>query len=140
MSLSEKAAYLKGLADGMKLDESKDTDKLLKAVIDAIEEIAYTVDDIDADLDEFVEQLDAVDEDLSDVEELLFGDDKCGCCGEDFDDEDMEDYYEITCPTCGEVIGIDEEILEDGSIQCPNCGENLEFDIDCDCCDCDDCE
>ncbi len=40
MSMTEKVAYLKGLADGIGLDEKDSKDKLLKAMIDALDEIA----------------------------------------------------------------------------------------------------
>ena len=30
----------------------------------------------------------------------------------------------------GEIINIDEDMLEAGSIACPSCGEELEFDLD----------
>lgn len=145
MSMTEKVAYLKGLADGIGLDEKDNNGKLLKAIIDTLDEIAGTVDDIDEDLDVFAEQLDAVDEDLAEVESYVYGDDDCDCdcdcCDDDFGDE--EEYYDVECPGCGEVICIDEDILEEGSIECPNCGELLEFDIECDCdceCGCDDCD
>ena len=54
---------------------------------------------------------------------------------DDFGDEDEFDFgdetlYEVKCPTCGEVITIDEEMLDEGSTKCPNCGEELEFDMD----------
>ena len=60
---------------------------------------------------------------------------------EDEDDEDYEDVdddydfggetlYEVKCPTCGEEITIDEEMLDEGSTTCPNCGEELEFDME----------
>ena len=136
MSMAEKAAYLKGLADGMKLDESKDTEKLLKAIIDTIGELAATVDDIDDDLDVFAEQLDAVDEDLADAEEYLYEafDDYDGFDDEDYEDyddyEDEEGFYDVECPECGEVITVDDEILDEGKLECPKCGTLLEFDFD----------
>ena len=34
------------------------------------------------------------------------------------------------CPTCGEFVCFDEEILEEGSIKCPDCGELLEFSLE----------
>lgn len=142
MSMTEKVAYLKGLADGIKLDESKDTDKLLKAIINTLGEIAAEVDDLDDDLDVFAEQLDAVDEDLADLEAYIDGEDDyddCDCCcDDDFDDE--EEFYDVECPECGEVICIDDEILDEGKLECPNCGILLEFDCECDCDDCDCCE
>lgn len=133
MSMTEKVAYLKGLADGMELGEGKN-EKLLKAIIDTLEEMAYTVDDINADLDEIALQVDAVDEDLADLEEYVYED--------DYDYDSDEEFYDVQCPSCGEVICIDEEILEEGCITCPNCGELLEFEceFDCDCDECEDCE
>lgn len=133
MSMTEKVAYLKGLADGMGLGDGKN-EKLLKAIIDTLEEMAYTVDDINADLDEIAQQVDAVDEDLADLEEYVYDD--------EYDEDYDEEFYDVQCPSCGEVICIDEEILEEGDITCPNCGELLEFEceFDCDCDDCEDCE
>ena len=42
MSMTEKAAYLKGLAEGMELGDSKN-EKLIKAIIDVIDEMAVLV-------------------------------------------------------------------------------------------------
>ena len=129
MSMSERAAYLKGLADGIKLDESKDIEKLLKATIDTINELAMTIDEIDDDLTDVCDQVDAVDEDLADLEDYVYEDlnaDDFKIC------DDEEAFYEVECPNCGEVITIDEDILDEGSIECPNCGEELEFEDDFD--------
>ena len=81
------------------------------------------------------------EEDLDNIDEYLLDDEDDD---EDEDDEDYEDdfgdedefdfgdetLYEVKCPTCGEVITIDEEMLDEGSTKCPNCGEELEFDMD----------
>lgn len=131
MALTEKTAYLKGLADGMKLNAEKDnTDKMLLAIIDTLGEIAKTVDDMDCDLDEFTDQLDAVDEDLADLEGYVYDydDDCCGCEDDCCDCDD--DCLEVTCPSCGEEFSIDFDIYEEGHVSCPNCGEELEFDFD----------
>ena len=48
---------------------------------------------------------------------------------EDFEyDEDVT--YEVTCPTCGEVLQLDEETILGESTNCPKCNEFLEFDFD----------
>ena len=47
MTLSEKAAYLKGLMDGIKLDTEKDENRLLKAVVDLLQDMAPSVDDLE---------------------------------------------------------------------------------------------
>lgn len=44
--------------------------------------------------------------------------------------EEEDEFYEVECPSCHEVICVDEGILEEGSVECPNCGEKLEFEIE----------
>ena len=146
MTVSEKVAYLKGLAEGMKLNEENDADKLTLKILDVLSDIALDMEDIDDALAELAAQVDEIDEDLSTVEEIVYDDeDGCGCgCGDcdcDCDcgcgcGDDEEEFYEVTCPACNADFEVDEETLLEGAIACPNCGQNLEFDIeDCDCCD-----
>ena len=123
MNITERDAYLKGLAEGMELNTDKREGKLLAAVIDVLEDIALELEDIRDEQAELADGLDAVSDDLEDVEEAVFDD-------EDEDGEDDEECYATTCPTCGETIYFDETILEDGEVLCPNCGEKLEFDLD----------
>ncbi len=137
MTITEKVAYLKGLAEGLALDETKAEAKVIKAMLDVLDDIALSVSDLEDGMDLISEQLDAVDEDLDELEGFVYEDlDDC-CCDDCCDDE--EEFYDVECPSCGEVISVDREILEEGSINCPKCNELLEFEIDCDC-DCDDCE
>ena len=75
MILSEKAQYLKGLMDGLNIDSSEPTGRVLKAMQELLEEICTTVDTIDADVDDIVEFCETIDEDVSDIEEDLYGDD-----------------------------------------------------------------
>lgn len=131
MEITEKVAYLKGLAEGMELDSGKKEGKLLTAIIDVLEDIALELSDIEDAQEELGDGLDAVSDDLEDVEDLLYGDD------DDEDDEyelddlgEDEECYATTCPTCEEQIYFDESVLEDGQVICPNCGERLEFDLD----------
>lgn len=147
MTLTEKAAYIKGFTDGLKLDESKDETKVIKAIIDLLSDMAMTVEDIDDAVGELTDEVDEIDEALADVEDELYGDDDyddyddCDCCDDDCDCDDI--YYEVTCPTCGEVINLQEDVLLCGETSCPKCGEALEFDFsdimdDCGCsCGCD---
>ena len=132
MTVTEKVAYIKGLADGLNLDGKKEEVKVIKAIIDLLDDLAMSVSDLEEGLDIVSEQVDAVDEDLAELESYVYDDCDCDDCCDD------EDYYEVECPKCGEVICVDEGILEDGSINCPNCDTLLEFGPDCDCCDEDD--
>lgn len=132
MTVTEKAAYLKGLAEGLNLEESKPETKLINAMIDVIDELALSVADLEDAVDMLTEQVDAVDEDLAELEDFVFEDDddydECDGCSGCCDD----DYFEVECPACGEVICLDESVLDEESIECPACGETLEFDFDLD--------
>ncbi len=132
MTLTEKVAYLKGLAAGLDLDKDSKETKIFEAMFDILEDMALTVNEIDEDLGEIEEIVDAIDEDLDELEEYVYCDDEDFCC---CDDED--DLYEVECPSCGEEIFLDDEMLEEEFIECPACGEKLELDIDFDDCDCD---
>lgn len=133
MEITEKVAYLKGLAEGMELNTDKKEGKLLAAIIDVLEDIALELSDIqDAQL-LLGEGLDAVSDDLEDVEDLLYGEDEEDEDEQEYELDDLgedEDCYATTCPTCEETIYFDESVLEDGEVVCPNCGEKLEFDLD----------
>lgn len=125
--LTERAAYLSGLAEGLGFDENSNEGKLFNAMIDVISELTEEVALLEDRLEEF--------------ENEDFADDDC-CCG---DDEDDMDYFEITCEKCGNTIYLDEDLLDtEEELKCPVCGETIEFEFeDCcgDCgCDCDDCE
>lgn len=127
--ITNKASYLKGLADGMKLDTNTDEGKLLSAIIDAIGDIAEEIESFESETDFIADKLD----DLEDVVEVI-GDTVFG------EDGDENDLYEIKCDNCGqeiELTGEDLDDLFDGNIECPNCGEKIELDLegidDCDC-------
>ncbi len=139
MTVTEKVAYLKGLVEGLDFDKDDKETKVIKAVLDVLEDLALTVSDLDDEMELVTEQLDAVDEDLADLEEIFYDecddcdcDDDCDCCDCDCD----EDMYEVECPNCGEVIYFDEEIILEGEATCPACNETLEFDVECDCDEC----
>lgn len=139
MDICEKIAYIKGLAEGLSLDESTKEGKILTAIIDLLGDITEEICDIEDGCDELLEQIDAVDEDLASLEDIIYEDDEDDCdCDCDCDCEDDE-VYEIECPACNDIIYLDADMLEEEGMVCPNCGTNLEFDFDgCDCdCDCD---
>ena len=126
MEISEKVAYLKGLAEGLNLDTDSKEGKLIAAIIDVLDDMAEKFADIEDELCDVEDGLDAVSDDLSDVEETLYfalDDD------EDEDDEDDDELFVTTCPECEEEVVFDETVLEDGEVVCPNCGAKLEFDL-----------
>ena len=138
MTIVEKAAYLKGLTEGLGITPETKEGKLWAALQDLLTDMAHEIEDLQsAQLD----MADALDELTDEVTVLQ------DCCGdldlnpldEDEDDEDEEDededssfdevLYDVTCPVCGEEITLDEDMLAQGSIDCPHCGEALEFEM-----------
>ena len=129
MEITEKAMYVKGLCDGMELDKSTKEGKAIAALLDLVSEMASAMDEMETKLSNLEDYVEELDEDLGDVEEVLVDgdddmyededededeDDLCdGDCENcdfdcDADDEDGEeddgDYFEVVCPSCGDVI------------------------------------
>ena len=138
MTISEKVSYIKGLAEGMKIDENTNEGKLLLAIMDVLGDIALDLEDIDAELDDVADVVSDLEEGVCDLEDAVYGDEDDEDDGA-FDDEDDEDLYEITCPKCDNTLTVDFDVIAEGGIICPNCGEPLEFDLseledeECDC-------
>lgn len=126
MEILEKVAYMKGLAEGIGLDTKSKEGKLLKVMMDILDDVALELQDIRDEQSDLEEGLDAVSEDLADVEGYLFDQEDEE---EEEDGDEDEEVYQTTCPNCDEEIFFDEDVLSDGSVLCPNCGEELEFDL-----------
>ena len=133
-----------------------------------VDQIFDELDAIDEDLTDVEDALlyDDEDEDWDDEEDdddcccgghghhHHHGDHKCKCGHHHDDEEDDEEWkddedltdlfdeenplYEITCPKCGEVVCMDEDMLFSPDCACPNCGTSfeIEFDEECDCEEC----
>ena len=147
MTISEKAAYLKGLMDGLELDTEKAEGKMIAAMVELLGEMAKKLTDVEDTTIAISDELDEIEEDLDAIEDYILDEDEDD--DEDWDDDDDYDFddededdeydeegfdfgdedttiYEVKC-SCGNVINFDEETLEEGSIICDKCGETLEF-------------
>ena len=121
MKVGERVQYLKGLMEGMKLDTESDQGKLLALMADILEDVAAELEETRDEVSDLGDYVEAMDEDLSTVEDELFEGD------EDFDPDEEEedgDYYEITCPSCGNEICF-EEMPEGETFTCPTCGKEI---------------
>ncbi|MGO5024005.1 CD1247 N-terminal domain-containing protein [Lawsonibacter sp. LCP25S3_G6] len=124
MTISEKVAYLKGLAEGLNLDTEKSKEgKLISVMIGILEELAMSVEDLEENALNLGEEIDVLSDDLADVEDVVFDEDEDD--EEDYDD----DWFEVECPTCGETLVIDDEALADGEVECPKCGSRYAMDL-----------
>jgi len=147
MTISEKAAYLKGLMDGLNLDTEKAEGKMISAIVDLLGDVTRRLSDVEETTIAISDELDEIEEDLDAIEDYIL-DEEDEDEDEDWDDEDWDDedededleegfdfgdpettIYEVEC-ACGNIIDFDEETLEEGSIICPNCGETLEFSLE----------
>lgn len=155
--LKERVAYLKGLADGMQISDGTNEGKLLKAIIEVLDDVALAVDDIEEVQEQLSEQVDEMDEDLAEIESLIYDeeiadddeseDDECGCgCGcddeeeEEDDEEEEEIIAEFDCPHCGETVNLEDAFMKKDSVLCPHCNKEIEIEWTCDCEECEDCE
>ncbi len=131
MKLTEKAAYIKGLIEGLGLDDSTKEGKIILAMNELIVEMAVALTEMDDDVDQLYDDVDTIAEELEALEEDLYEDDD-----EDEEDELEEDDedgydYEITCTKCGAVNLADEDVMFSGEdLFCAACNEVLDFAYD----------
>ena len=93
MEVNERASYLKGLAEGLELDNTKPEHKIISALIDAVGEISEELQQIRSYLVDLSEDIEMLDQEMEliwdETEDLLIdeSEDKgCGhdcCCGDD---------------------------------------------------------
>lgn len=121
--ISERVAFIKGLAEGMKIDDSTNEGKLMNAIIDVLDDIALAVEDVEEIQDQMGEQVDGIDEDLAELEKLVY------------EEDDEIEFEEISCPYCGKEIEVDLDLIDEeaNTIECPHCNQKIELEWDCDC-------
>ncbi len=151
MGITENAAYIKGLAEGYEIGKETKEGKIIGAMLELISDMADKIAALEADNKELHELCDEIDSDLGQLEEeFYYGDEEDDYDDYDDlnDDEDYEcdddcDYYELECPSCGEVICFDDS-LDTEMLVCPACGEKIEqieiCDGNCENCDDEECE
>ena len=117
MTISEKVAYLKGLAEGLDLDTEKSKEgKLISVMIGILEEVGLSLEDMEENALNLGEEIDALSDDLADVESIVY-------------DEDEEDGFEVECPNCDEPLFIGDDELAEGVVVCPNCDTRFSLDL-----------
>ncbi len=146
MGITENAAYMKGLADGLDLNKETPEGKLIIKMLDVISEMADHISVLEAEHEELYGYMEGMAEDLVNLENDFYDDseedaDDYSDLNEYDDDEEYtdEEYYEIECPTCGEKICFTEEFDLDNFL-CPACGNKIDdVELIDECGDCDGC-
>ncbi|MBQ8321246.1 MAG: hypothetical protein IJX92_02645 [Clostridia bacterium] len=148
MGITENAAYIKGLFEGYEIDKTTKEGKIIGEILTLLCDMADKIAALEADNKELHEYVEELDQDLGAVEEELYFDDEDYEDYDDLnDDEDYDgeecEYFELECPSCGEIICFDDSLSTD-EITCPACGEKITdieiCDGDCDACDDDECK
>ena len=127
MTVLERAAYFKGVIEGLDFDATTKEGKVIKVLCEVIEDLALSVADLEDDFVYLDSKMDEIDEDLGDLEKFIYDleddDCDCGCCGDDH-------YFSVTCPNCDEAIELDPDLLDEEVITCPNCETEIELEFD----------
>ena len=140
MTIVEKAAYLKGLCEGLGVDPDSRDGKLWGALNELLSDMAHEIEDLQSGSLDFADTLDEFGDELSYLEELTcdldrpedaddFCSGECDSCKYDcFSDEEEEEEEEPADED--EADDEDEEIPFDGvlyDVKCPVCGEEITF-------------
>lgn len=124
--LKARVSYLKGLAEGLALDEESKEGKLLRQIVDVLDEMAYEIEQLKTEYEELLEYAKAIDEDLAEIEDDVYGD-----YDEDEEEDDDDETFTVECPNCREMVEISDDLLHaEGPIKvtCPRCNEVVMMD------------
>ena len=144
MTIVEKAAYLKGLTEGMGLDPEAGEGKLWGVLTELMGDIAHKLEEHESGLDAHEESLDDLYEQLIYLQEITLPADELADYGdedelEDEDEPEDDGDDELYPPPLrlydsedgDEAAEEDEELPYDGvlyDVTCPGCGETITFD------------
>ncbi len=126
-NLSDRVSYIKGLAEGLKLDTEKNEGKLIEKILELLGDITKELEEMQEEQNDLNAYMEAIDNDLGDLEDVVLGDeddeDKDFVEGEDDGDDNLVEY---TCPHCGEEMTFEVDSFDfDEDYLCPNCHKPL---------------
>ena len=140
MTIVEKAAYLKGLCEGLGVDPDSRDGKLWGALNELLSDMAHEIEDLQSGSLDFADTLDEFGDELSYLEELTCDLDRpedmddefcsgdCESCEYDcFSDEEDEDEEDEDEDEDDGEPGFDGVLYD---VKCPVCGEEITFDED----------
>ena len=130
--ISKRASYIKGLADGLNIDNQSNEGKIIVQLLSLVCDMADEIEELKGNISD-IDELNEMADDVLDMSKKLGDGDYDDLTDDDYDYDDEDDLYEIECPHCHEDVMIEFDMIdEDNSIICPNCHEEipLEFDFD----------
>lgn len=112
--LTQRVAYLQGLASGFNVTEASREGQVLKEVLDVLGLMAENIARIEQDQEELEAYVESLDSDLSELEDDYYG-----------TEGDEEEVWEISCPHCGTVFELEADGEDRAETVCPECGASL---------------
>ena len=147
MTIVERAAYLKGLVEGLGVDPASRDGKLWGALTELLADMAHEIEDLQSGNLDMADALDEVCEELSYLEELTDGLDTTDHTWDELDDleedysDDSEKILHLDRGEHNEEEEEDEELMGNDAEEdeaevdavvydatCPSCGEEISFD------------
>ncbi len=144
MTIVEKAAYLKGLTEGLGVEPDSRDGKLWGALNDLLADMAHEIEDLQSSHLDLADAMDEMCEDLTMLEEMVDAYDVPDDSWDDEDDfftddedEDPDKIYDLDFSKDEELDDVDEDEEEDEEVEvdgvlydatCPSCGEEITFD------------
>ena len=89
MTINEKAAYLKGLMEGLQLDAEKAEGKMIAAIVDLLGDVTKKLTNVEDTTIAISDELDEIEEDLDTIEDFIMDEEDDD---DDYDYEDDEDF------------------------------------------------
>ena len=147
-SLEQSAGFLRGILEGMELDESAPQGKLLRGIVDLLGELCDRTEALDEMLAELNEYVEDIDDDLARLEGDEGGDGEEFGFEDDYDDIPFggEDQLHLLsgdkdkrageakgalegglCPECGGIAFIAKGGSPEDRYVCPHCGKAVQL-------------
>jgi len=139
--LEKRISYLRGLSDGIDLEENGRDGQILSEVVQLLDDMVGEIRALHARVEEAEEYTEAIDEDLSDLEWLLYDDedlyedvDDDDAVEYEFDDDDedeYDEYYDLDDDEDAYVFhpysADDDDFDTSYEFECPSCQEVIFF-------------
>lgn len=130
--ITERVAYLRGLAEGLDASEVGPAGPVLNGILDVLGELAHTLAAVETEQEDLADYVVDLDEGLTDLEDALEEEGGPDAPRGDGSPANVV-WWTFTCPTCGARIDVSDDVFDDDEhveLVCPHCGTLVHDDDD----------